>query len=607
MNEKHLLPKTHSIAISVVCDKAVYPIGATVYIRTRLNDVISSKKIIIEVHDLNKQILISKEIDPTKYQNKQLKSAGIYQTFFIMNGSKWKIGSTYTIVAKHGEAESYDSFLVDRRHPIVQTDRSVYLLGSDIILTVIDPDANLNSQKIETVGNKPHQKITVSTSEGKISNYKLIETGKDTGIFQGIIRLTHGKHFAGKKKFHRAHGGGPFNGSIPAKMGEQIEFTYSNEYETVSLSAYASNFGASVQLDQRSYTWTDKVMIVVIAPDYNIDANVIDKIHVTIKTKDHSISPYTLIETGPNTGIFVGSVILTGNPKAKGKDGVDGTGKNPTGLLSGSGPTDGLLSCDENDEISVSFQHSEINVVKASAKIQWNVGEIKWLQSSYSQEQEGVLQIVDPDMNLDPLSIDQFHVRVWSDTDPRGIQILMKETGESTGIFQGMVRFGKESSGNVLHVHAGDVITGEYIDRTLPQPYTRSDKLRLTATTFIGTVVPQLERVSVLNPKLVDATGNELKSVMMSQDVYITAQLLNSHDLEQPYAFLVQIQDANFNTVWLNHIVGKLKGNESSEPKLLWTPILSGVYYVQIFVWQSINNPNALSPPSQLMITVNPK
>jgi hypothetical protein len=439
-------------------------------------------------------------------------------------------------------------------------------------------------------------------------NYKLIETGPNTGIFQGVIRLTHSKHFVGKKKFRRAHGGGPFNGSIPAKMGEQIVFTYSNGYEIVSFYAYVSNFGASVQLDQRVYTWTDKVMIVVVAPDYNIDANTIDKIQVKIRTKNYNISSYTLVETGPNTGIFVGSIILTGNPNVKDKSGVDGVGANPSGAGPlGVGPTDGFLPCNENDEISVSFQHSEVNIVKASSTIRWNIGNIKWLQPTYRLEEEGVLQIVDPDMNLDPLSIDKFYVRVWSDTDSNGIQLLMKETGESTGIFQGIMHFGKKSSGNMLQVHDGDVITGEYIDRTLPSPYTKSHKLRLTATTLIGSIIFPLERLSILNPRLVDPTGNELKSVIVNQDVYITAQLFNNHNRELPFAFLVQIQDANFITVWSNHIIEKLKSKESYEPKLPWKPTSSGIYYIQILVWQSINNPNALAPPSQLTIIVNPK
>jgi hypothetical protein len=35
-----------------------------------------------------------------------------------------------------------------------------------------------------------------------------------------------------------------------------------------------------------------------------------------------------------------------------------------------------------------------------------------------------------------------------------------------------------------------------------------------------------------------------------------------------------------------------------------WLPTKTGTYTAQIFVWESINNPNALSPPLSLQIQV---
>jgi outer membrane PBP1 activator LpoA protein len=34
----------------------------------------------------------------------------------------------------------------------------------------------------------------------------------------------------------------------------------------------AANFGATIELDQKVYTWTDKVYITVVAPDHNMDS-----------------------------------------------------------------------------------------------------------------------------------------------------------------------------------------------------------------------------------------------------------------------------------------------------------------------------------------------
>ena len=287
--------------------------------------------------------------------------------------------------------------------------------------------------------------------------------------------------------------------------------------------------------------------------------------------------------------------------------GVDGSGTQPTGAgPSGVGPTDGFLPAEDSDGVSVSFEFTRDQTVTGSALIRWNIGEIKWLEASYPANGQGVLQIVDPDMNLNPKAVDKFDTNVWSDSDSGGIKLTMTETGEATGIFQGTVYFTTnfQSSGNRLHVAEGDTVTGEYKDRTLPAPYTPADQLRLTSTTFIGTVVPPLERAPASNPRIVDSFGNALTSVKVNQQIQVTADLTNGQDRDQPFAYLVQIQDANGVTVSLSWITGTLTGGQSLNPAQSWTPTASGTYTAQIFVWQSIDNPNALSPPLSTTITV---
>ena len=98
-----------------------------------------------------------------------------------------------------------------------------------------------------------------------------VETGKDTGIFQAVIK-------------------------IPAELqnnllerGEQIQLEYTDwgpagakvvgaNSQDIDLTIYTSNFGATVELDQKVYTWTDRVYITVVAPDMNFDPNLIDTI-----------------------------------------------------------------------------------------------------------------------------------------------------------------------------------------------------------------------------------------------------------------------------------------------------------------------------------------
>ncbi len=65
-----------------------------------------------------------------------------------------------------------------------------------------------------------------------------------------------------------------------------------------------------------------------------------------------------------------------------------------------------------------------------------SVGQIKWLETRYSSTGTAVVQLVDPDMDLNPEKVDNFDVDVWSDTDFAGIDLTMTETGGATGIFE---------------------------------------------------------------------------------------------------------------------------------------------------------------------------
>ena len=96
----------------------------------------------------------------------------------------------------------------------------------------------------------------------------------------------------------------------------------------VELSIETSNFGATLELDQNVYTWTDKVFITVVATDYNFDSNVIDEIgnegdgEITIRIRNNDIETYNLAETGPDTGVFTGEVVLIGTTYEAG-DNID--------------------------------------------------------------------------------------------------------------------------------------------------------------------------------------------------------------------------------------------------------------------------------------------
>ena len=272
------------------------------------------------------------------------------------------------------------------------------------------------------------------------------------------------------------------------------------------ITANAESDSTHVKLDKQTYTWTDKVYITITSSTNNLDANQIDTIGnsrenpVIISTTNHVLENYKLVETGPDTGIFEGEITLTGFLHDADGDGrfVDSNEGNDTDpKTSGTGPTDGLLQSENNDTLLVLFELSEDEVFVGSAIIQWNMGQITWLEESYGTSGTGVIRVIDDDMNLNPDRIENFHIDVWSDSDAGGIDLTVTETDDATGVFEGTVFFTTtdESSGHRLRVLEGDVITAEYEDNTLPEPYTPADELDITAKSMIKEVpMPPLKQ-----------------------------------------------------------------------------------------------------------------
>ena len=505
-----------------------------------------------------------------------------------------------------------DSATFDLRNGVLQSDKSVYIIGSDMILTLIEPDFDLDNSQNETYDldlikwSSSAATVTMGDADGEIGAFdpeplSFRETGPSTGIFQVVVEIPQ-----------------ILDGSS-LQRGEEIDLEYTDwgpsgsdyvgdQDEDIRLTVFTSNFGATIDLDQKVYSWTDKVYITVVAPDHNFDNNLIDEIGETdedplrVATKGYDLDNYRLVETGFDTGIFTGEVILTGFAHDP-----TGDGNEVQPRTTGNGPTDGYLQTPSDGGISVSYEFSDDETVFTSSIIRWNIGDVQWLEASYPASGTGVLRVIDPDMNLNPEAVDNFDVNIASDTDASGITLTITETNEATGIFEGTVFFTTTggSSGHRLRVSEGDTVTADYADGTLPLPYTTNDQVSITSTTIIGTIVPPLERAPATNLRIVDAFGSSIDAVSIDQQVQITADLSNGQDRDQDFAYLIQIQNSEGVTVSLSWIAGSLSPGQSFSPSASWTPTSVGTYDVTAFVWESIDNPTALSPPLTIDVSVN--
>ena len=216
-----------------------------------------------------------------------------------------------------------DSATFDLRNAVLQSDKSVYVIGQDALITLIEPDLNLDSGTVDSVDlariawDSDAADTNLKNGDFGAVPQSLRETGDNTGIFQVVITIPS------------ELSDDDVSDDETLERGESITLTYNDRSPSgantvgdddrdVELNIKTSDFGATVELDQNVYTWTDKVFITVVASDYNFDSNIVDEIgsedkgEITVRTRGADLEQYRLAETGPDTGVFTGELVLTG-------------------------------------------------------------------------------------------------------------------------------------------------------------------------------------------------------------------------------------------------------------------------------------------------------
>jgi hypothetical protein len=514
----------------------------------------------------------------------------------------------------------YDSSTFDLRTGTLTVDKDVYVMGSDMVITITDPDLNLDSTTCESYAMSIIQWDSSADSDELLnqtsfsSNPSSIEeTGCDTGVFQTVTTIPETTVGSGAPEYGESvtltYVDVGLNGEsdvVSASDGEDIEATFS-----------ISNFGALIELDKALYNWTDTVYITITAPDHNNNSAAEETIgtsalpiQVTSRvgkmcTTAQGSAFAIAAETGVDTGVFEMEVALTGYSLGTAHNNPQTTADTSTCSASSSTGHD-LKMAGQTDGVSVSYEYTNNVVVVASASVAFNIAEAGFDTSSASAGGSAVMTVTDADENTNSAIIDSFTAAVFSDSDNGGFTLTLNETDEDTGVFEGTVYFTSSgaTSGSNLRVSEGDTVTAEYTDNTLPEPYTDSDNLTVASTLTIGTAFPPLERAPAANARVVDAFGSSVAEVSVNQQVQIAADVSNGQSADQAFAYLVQVQDGDGVTVSLAWITGSLTAGQSMSPALSWTPSASGSYTATVFVWESVDNPTALSPTTSVNIDV---
>ena len=344
---------------------------------------------------------------------------------------------------------------------------------------------------------------------------------------------------------------------------------------------------APIITDKKVYTWTDKIYLKVIAPSWNENRFGIDSIggdpdhSIRIFTHQDSLDQYRLVETSSNSGVFTGSITLSGF-----EHDIDGDRRpDITPQTFGNGPNDGRLAVEHDSAVTISFEFAKDVILRESFTVSWNIRQIHL--------DDDTVYVTDPDMNINPETLDQIMISIYSDSDQSGISLRMVETEPSSGIFMGIIPISHTSEHNALHIVHGDNITIQYDDYTLPKPHSTSDVLSIKESFLYSNDDMVTENLAIV----VD------DNITVDSQTVLVGGVHNMADYEQDFVYLIQVSH-NDTVVSLGWITSKLDPKQVLDLSYSWVPDKSGRYTINSFVWRSLDNPVALAPTISTVLDI---
>ncbi|MCD6323993.1 MAG: hypothetical protein J7L55_02650, partial [Desulfurococcales archaeon] len=182
----------------------------------------------------------------------------------------------------------------------ITTDKSEYSPFSTIVINITDPDMNTNYEAEDTI---PKDQIFIKAADGswKHPSSDAKETGENTGVFQVKVPATD----LGTA------------GDVLEMGSTQVvykDMETPSGIQLVSTKVKFVSWTAEIITDKEYYNLGEKINITVVDPDANKDPDTIDiltdKLVVT-STTDPTGVPVTLVETGPDTGVFHAEILVT--------------------------------------------------------------------------------------------------------------------------------------------------------------------------------------------------------------------------------------------------------------------------------------------------------
>jgi len=97
---------------------------------------------------------------------------------------------------------------------------------------------------------------------------------------------------------------------------------------------------------------------------------------------------------------------------------------------------------------------------------------------------------------------------------------------------------------------------------------------------------------------------SDIHTLIVGNQIMITADVTNSLNTQQPFVYITQVKNSDNTIVSLSWLTGSLSPRQSFSPAQSWTSTEIGMYQIEVYVWKSIDNPEALSSPLFMKVNV---
>ncbi len=479
----------------------------------------------------------------------------------------------------------------------VTVDKSVYGPSQLVYVSISDPDFNLDRGVVENIDltqivsghpiveaviRQPSEgTITLSAADGSLKDRngnvitKAVESGPNTALFEFEIALPDNIE--------------P-NSSVTVLYHDPFALKTGPETSGSSI----NNVVARLDTDKDEVSLGNDLTIILVEPDANIDSRSIDEIPfsaILISSDNFDETPLdevidmtgirasysSLRETAFNSGVFKVTLESINSKLA-----------------------------DRNSQIRITFfddtspGSGPIRIEKAVSVVPGKIS-ITLDKNEYSLFDEVKIELVAQSFNADRNKIDVLEGKViMSTSSGHSFFPTMTETGTSTGIFAGKVELTadqNEKEGDLL-VKGGESIR---VSAGIFPGIDVTAFARISADA--SSTEPKSGIISVSPPRILTPDGTD--TVKAGANATITTSITNTKQSEQPFVVIVQVIDAQGFTSELSFITGKIISEQSMSISHMWIPDASGTYRVRVFVWDTLTQPQALTPPKNVIITAN--